>query len=242
MNIRRQLAQIVTTTREYIEEQVQLGFLDIDEETKGTVDQQFFFQDNDLKTREPLYTGLNLENLKMEALDCHKCQLDQSRTHVVFGIGNQKADLMFVGEAPGAEEDRTGKPFVGRAGQLLTKIIQSIGLTRDDVYIANVLKCRPPSNRNPKLNEIEQCEPYLLRQIELIKPKVICALGTFAAQILLRTDERISKLRGDFYSYHGTKVMPTYHPAYLLRNPENKRQVWEDIQKVMAELRLSTPD
>jgi len=242
VNIRRQLAQIVTTTREYIEEQVQLGFLDIDEETKGTVDQQNFFQDNDLKTREPLYTGLNLENLKMEALDCHKCQLDQSRTHVVFGIGNQKADLMFVGEAPGAEEDRTGKPFVGRAGQLLTKIIQSIGLTRDDVYIANVLKCRPPSNRNPKLNEIEQCEPYLLRQIELIKPKVICALGTFAAQILLRTDERISKLRGDFYSYHGTKVMPTYHPAYLLRNPENKRQVWEDIQKVMAELRLSTPD
>lgn len=242
MNIRRQLAQIVTTTREYIEEQVQLGFLDIDEETEGTVDQQNFFQDNDLKTREPLYTGLNLENLKMEALDCHKCQLDQSRTHVVFGIGNQKADLMFVGEAPGAEEDRTGKPFVGRAGQLLTKIIQSIGLTRDDVYIANVLKCRPPSNRNPKLNEIEQCEPYLLRQIELIKPKVICALGTFAAQILLRTDERISKLRGDFYSYHGTKVMPTYHPAYLLRNPENKRQVWEDIQKVMAELRLSTPD
>lgn len=242
MNIRRQLAQIVTTTREYIEEQVQLGFLDIDEETKGTVDQQNFFPDNDLKTREPLYTGLNLENLKMEALDCHKCQLDQSRTHVVFGIGNQKADLMFVGEAPGAEEDRTGKPFVGRAGQLLTKIIQSIGLTRDDVYIANVLKCRPPSNRNPKLNEIEQCEPYLLRQIELIKPKVICALGTFAAQILLRTDERISKLRGDFYSYHGTKVMPTYHPAYLLRNPENKRQVWEDIQKVMAELRLSTPD
>ena len=242
MNIRRQLAQIVTTTREYIEEQVQLGFLDIDEETKGTADQQNFFQDNDLKTREPLYTGLNLENLKMQALDCHKCQLDQSRTHVVFGIGNQKADLMFVGEAPGAEEDRTGKPFVGRAGQLLTKIIQSIGLTRDDVYIANVLKCRPPSNRNPKLNEIEQCEPYLLRQIELIKPKVICALGTFAAQILLRTDERISKLRGDFYSYHGTKVMPTYHPAYLLRNPENKRQVWEDIQKVMAELRLSTPD
>ena len=242
MNIRRQLAQIVTTTREYIEEQVQLGFLDIDEETKGTVDQQNFFQDNDLKTREPLYTGLNLEILKMEALDCHKCQLDQSRTHVVFGIGNQKADLMFVGEAPGAEEDRTGKPFVGRAGQLLTKIIQSIGLTRDDVYIANVLKCRPPSNRNPKLNEIEQCDPYLLRQIELIKPKVICALGTFAAQILLRTDERISKLRGDFYSYHGTKVMPTYHPAYLLRNPENKRQVWEDIQKVMAELRLPTPN
>ena len=240
MNIRRQLAQIVTTTREYIEEQVQLGFLDIDEETKDTVDQQNFFQDNDLKIREPLYTGLNLENLKMEALDCHKCQLDQSRTHVVFGIGNQKADLMFVGEAPGAEEDRTGKPFVGRAGQLLTKIIQSIGLTRDDVYIANVLKCRPPSNRNPKLNEIEQCEPYLLRQIQLIKPKVICALGTFAAQILLRTDERISKLRGDFYSYHGTKVMPTYHPAYLLRNPENKRQVWEDIQKVMAELRLPT--
>ena len=240
MNIRRQLAQIVTTTREYIEEQVQLGFFDMDEETKNTEIPQDIFQNNHLKPEESLYLDLDLDNLKTEALDCHKCQLDQSRIHVVFGTGNQKADLMFVGEAPGAEEDRTGKPFVGRAGQLLTKIIQSTGLTRDDVYIANVLKCRPPGNRNPKSNEIEQCEPYLLRQIDLIEPKVICALGTFAAQILLRTDERISKLRGNFYNYHGTKVMPTYHPAYLLRNPENKRQVWEDIQKVMAELRLPT--
>ena len=242
MNIRRQLAQIVTTTREYIEEQVQLGFFDMDEETKNTEIPQDIFQNNHLKTQESLYLDLDLDNLKMEALDCHKGQRDQSRTHVVFGIGNQKADLMFVGEAPGVEEDRTGKPFVGRAGQLLTKIIQSTGLTRDDVYIANVLKCRPPDNRNPQSNEIEQCEPYLLRQIDLIEPKVICALGTFAAQILLRTDERISKLRGNFYNYHGTKVMPTYHPAYLLRNPENKRQVWEDIQKVMAELRLPTPN
>lgn len=242
MNIHRQLSQIVTTTREYIEEQVQLGFFDMDEETKNTEIPQDIFQNNHLKTEESLYLDLDLDNLKIEALDCHKCQLDQSRTHVVFGTGNQKADLMFVGEAPGAEENRTGKPFVGRAGQLLTKIIQSTGLTRDDVYIANVLKCRPPGNRNPKSNEIEQCEPYLLRQIDLIEPKVICALGTFAAQILLRTDERISKLRGNFYNCHGTKVMPTYHPAYLLRNPENKRQVWEDIQKVMAELRLPTPN
>ena len=240
MNIHRQLSQIVTTTREYIEEQMQLGFFDMDEETKNTEIPQDIFQNNHLKPEESLYLDLDLDNLKTEALDCHKCQLDQSRIHVVFGTGNQKADLMFVGEAPGAEEDRTGKPFVGRAGQLLTKIIQSTGLTRDDVYIANVLKCRPPGNRNPKSNEIEQCEPYLLRQIDLIEPKVICALGTFAAQILLRTDERISKLRGNFYNYHGTKVMPTYHPAYLLRNPENKRQVWEDIQKVMAELRLPT--
>ena len=240
MNIHRQLSQIITTTREYIEEQVQLGFFDMDEETKNTEIPQDIFQNNHLKPEESLYLDLDLDNLKTEALDCHKCQLDQSRIHVVFGTGNQKADLMFVGEAPGAEEDRTGKPFVGRAGQLLTKIIQSTGLTRDDVYIANVLKCRPPGNRNPKSNEIERCEPYLLRQIDLIEPKVICALGTFAAQILLRTDERISKLRGNFYNYHGTKVMPTYHPAYLLRNPENKRQVWEDIQKVMAELRLPT--
>ena len=242
MNIHRQLSQIVTTTREYIEEQVKHGFFDMDEETKNTEIPQDIFQNNHLKPEESLYLDLDLDNLKMEALDCHKCQLYQSRIHVVFGTGNQKADLMFVGEAPGAEEDRTGKPFVGRAGQLLTKIIQSTGLTRDDVYIANVLKCRPPGNRNPKSNEIEQCEPYLLRQIDLIEPKVICALGTFAAQILLRTDERISKLRGNFYNYHGTKVMPTYHPAYLLRNPENKRQVWEDIQKVMAELRLPTPN
>ena len=242
MNIHRQLSQIVTTTTEYIEEQVQLGFFDMDEETKNAEIPKDIFQNNHLKTQESIYLDLDLDKLKMEALDCHKCQLGQSRTHVVFGIGNEKADLMFVGEAPGAEEDRTGKPFVGRAGQLLTKIIQSTGLTRDDVYIANVLKCRPPGNRNPKSNEIEQCEPYLLRQIDLIEPKVICALGTFAAQILLRTDERISKLRGNFYNYHGTKVMPTYHPAYLLRNPENKRQVWEDIQKVMAELRLPTPN
>ena len=148
---------------------------------------------------------------------------------------------MFVGEAPGADEDQQGQPFVGRAGQLLTKIIEASGLTRDQVYIANVLKCRPPGNRNPKSSEIESCEPYLIRQVMLIQPKVICALGTFAAQMILRTDAKISNLRGNFHSYHGIKVMPTYHPAYLLRNPGGKRQVWEDIQKVMAELNLSIP-
>ena len=157
---------------------------------------------------------------------------------MVFGTGNENADLVFVGEAPGRDEDEKGEPFVGRAGQLLTKVIEAMGLTRDEVYIANVIKCRPPNNRNPKRIEIESCEPYLIRQVELIKPKVICALGTFAAQMLLRTEAKISSLRGKFHEYCGTKVMPTYHPAYLLRNPDGKREVWEDMQKIMAELNL----
>ena len=152
----------------------------------------------------------------------------------MFGVGNPNADLMFVGEAPGADEDIQGEPFVGRAGQLLTKIIEAIGLTRDDVYIANLIKCRPPGNRNPEPDEAEQCEPFLFRQIDTIKPKVIVALGKFAAQALLRTTDPITRLRGREFKYRDAILIPTYHPAYLLRTPSAKRDVWEDMKKVRS--------
>jgi uracil-DNA glycosylase family 4 len=165
--------------------------------------------------------------------DCTRCKLHaQGRKQIVFGVGNPDADLMFVGEAPGADEDQQGIPFVGRAGQLLTKIIEAIGLSRDDVYIANVIKCRPPGNRNPEPDEVETCEPFLFQQIDLIKPKVIVALGKFGAQTLLRTEEPISRLRGRVFEFRGAKLIPTFHPAYLLRNPASKREVWEDMKLV----------
>jgi len=178
----------------------------------------------------------SLDAIRAESFSCAACDLSKTRNNVVFGAGNPKAELMFIGEAPGMEEDLQGEPFVGRAGKLLTKIIESIGLKRGDVYIANILKCRPPQNRNPLPTEILTCEPLLKRQIEVIKPKIICALGKFAAQALLRSEEPISKLRGNFYNYHGAKLMPTYHPAYLLRNPGGKRDVWEDMKKIKREL------
>jgi DNA polymerase len=165
--------------------------------------------------------------------DCTRCKLHTlGRQQIVFGVGNPDADLMFVGEAPGADEDIQGIPFVGRAGQLLTKIIEAIELKREDVYIANVIKCRPPGNRNPEPDEIEQCEPFLFRQIDSIKPKVIVTLGKFAAQTLLRTEEAISRIRGRVFDYRGAKLVPTFHPAYLLRNPSSKREVWEDMKLV----------
>jgi uracil-DNA glycosylase family 4 len=167
--------------------------------------------------------------------DCTRCKLHTlGRRQVVFGVGNPQADLMFVGEAPGADEDIKGEPFVGRAGQLLTKIIEAIGLSRGDVYIANVIKCRPPQNRNPEQDEVETCEPFLFRQIDVIEPKVIVALGTFAARTLLRSLDPISRLRGRVFEYRGAKLIPTFHPAYLLRNPSSKREVWEDMKKVRA--------
>jgi DNA polymerase len=166
---------------------------------------------------------------------CTRCKLHTlGRRQVVFGVGNPNADLMFVGEAPGADEDIQGEPFVGRAGQLLTKIIEAIGMSRQDVYIANVIKCRPPQNRNPEPDEVEQCEPFLFRQIDTIKPKVIVALGKFAAQSLLKTTEPITRLRGREYKYRDAILMPTFHPAFLLRNPSSKREVWEDMKRVRA--------
>jgi DNA polymerase len=176
-----------------------------------------------------------LSAVREEIGDCTRCKLHGlGRRQIVFGVGNPNADLMFVGEAPGADEDVQGIPFVGRAGQLLTKIIEAIGLKRDDVYIANVIKCRPPQNRNPEPDEVETCEPFLFRQIDIIKPKVIVALGTFAARTLLRTIDPISRLRGRVYEYRGAKLIPTFHPAYLLRNPSSKREVWEDMKRAKA--------
>jgi DNA polymerase len=167
--------------------------------------------------------------------DCSRCKLHTlGRRQVVFGVGDPEAELMFVGEAPGADEDIQGEPFVGKAGQLLTKIIEAIGLTREQVYIANVIKCRPPGNRNPELDEVEQCEPFLFRQIDAIQPKVIVALGKFAAQCLLKTDTPITRLRGREFLYRDAVLIPTFHPAYLLRNPSSKREVWEDMKRVRA--------
>jgi len=174
-----------------------------------------------------------LTEIRAEIGDCTRCKLHAlGRKQIVFGVGNPDADLMFVGEAPGADEDIQGIPFVGRAGQLLTKIIEAIDLKREDVYIANVIKCRPPQNRNPEPDEVETCEPFLFDQIATIQPKVIVALGKFAAQTLLRTLDPISRLRGRVYDYRGAKLIPTFHPAYLLRNPSSKREVWDDMKLV----------
>ena len=184
----------------------------------------------DLQTKQAA-----LAELQARAMVCRKCsQLAASRKNVVFGVGDVDSPLMFVGEAPGADEDEQGEPFVGKAGQLLTKIIEAIGLKREDVYIANVIKCRPPQNRNPEPDEVDTCEPFLFQQIDAIKPKVVVALGSFAARALLRTQDPISRLRGRVYGYRGAKLIPTFHPAYLLRNPSSKKEVWEDMKLVRS--------
>ncbi|MBI2095711.1 MAG: uracil-DNA glycosylase [Candidatus Omnitrophica bacterium] len=181
-----------------------------------------------------------LESLELEFRNCAICELSRTRTHVVLGEGNPEARLMFVGEAPGFEEDRQGRPFVGAAGQLLTKIILAMKLRREDVYIANCLKCRPPGNRNPLPAEIAACRPILARQIEIIRPEIVCALGKFAAQTLLETTEPITRLRGRFFELPGgSRLLPTFHPAYLLRNPADKKLVWEDMQKIMRAIGIS---
>jgi uracil-DNA glycosylase family 4 len=192
----------------------------------------------DLPTEAPLTFSKNaieaLAAIKADiGAECSRCKLHTlGRQQIVFGVGNPNADLMFVGEAPGADEDEQGIPFVGRAGQLLTKIIEAIDLKRDDVYIANIIKCRPPQNRNPEPDEVASCEPFLFRQVDVIKPKVIVALGKYAAHTLLRTDVPISRIRGKQFDYRGATLIPTFHPAYLLRNPSSKREVWEDMKLV----------
>lgn len=176
-----------------------------------------------------------LQQLREKAIRCTRCaELVPNRHTVVFGSGNPRAELVFVGEAPGAEEDRQGLPFVGPAGQLLTKMIEAMGLGREEVFIANVLKCRPPGNRPPRPQEIENCEPYLVKQLALIRPKLICALGTFAAQTLLKTNLPISSLRGKVHDYQGIPLICTFHPAYLLRNPSEKKKSWEDLKKLKS--------
>lgn len=198
--------------------------------------------------REPRSAGRRTANAEQNDLlaemmavanACEKCRLARTRTQVVYGVGNPAADLMFIGEAPGRDEDLQGKPFVGRAGQLLTDIIKAMQLTRDDVYIANVIKCRPPENRNPEPDELDECRPFILRQIEIIKPRVIVTLGKFALQSLTGKGYTISGARGQWLDWNGIRVMPTYHPAYLLRTPSAKKDVWADMKKVMAELGIS---
>ncbi len=187
----------------------------------------------------------SLDGIRTELGDCHRCQLGERRTNLVFGVGNPRARLVFVGEAPGRDEDLQGEPFVGEAGQLLNRIITRMGLNREDVYICNVLKCRPPGNRNPEPAEIEQCGPFMLRQVKSIAPEAIVALGTFAAQTLLGTKAPISKLRGHFHDYHGIPLMPTFHPSFLLHNKKDTSKfwdVWDDMVKVLKKLDMPVPD
>jgi len=179
-----------------------------------------------------------LESVRADLGDCTRCKLHKGRHNIVFGVGNPRARLMFVGEAPGEDEDLQGFPFVGKAGQLLTKMIEAMGLKREDVYIANTVKCRPPNNRNPEPDELESCEPFLKGQLAAVRPEVIVTLGKFAAQSLLRDATPITRLRGQWRQYEGIPVMPTFHPAYLLRSPGEKGKVWEDLKQVMKKLGL----
>ncbi len=183
---------------------------------------------------------LTLAEVREELGECTQCKLHRHRTQIVFGVGNPKASLVFVGEAPGADEDAQGEPFVGRAGQLLTKIIQAMGMQREEVYICNIIKCRPPNNRTPESEEILACQPFLVMQLQAIRPRFICALGGPAAQTLLRTKEPISRLRGKFYDFHGIPLLPTYHPAFLLRNPYEKKTVWEDMKLLLREMQRAS--
>lgn len=235
-NLIGEYLKIIADLKLYVEEQRELGFLEL-----PSVGSRRAATPPQMSATGSLAAGVlptaykSLEDIRVAVEKCHACPLHATRTNVVFGDGDEEARLVFVGEAPGSDEDREGKPFVGRAGQKLTQIIEAIGLSRSEVYITNVLKCRPPENRNPLPEEIKACEPYLIAQLQFIKPKIICALGTFGAQTLLRTDRRISSLRGRFHTYQGIKLMPTYHPAFILRNSKFKRDVWEDVQKIKAE-------
>lgn len=183
----------------------------------------------------------SLERIREDLGDCTRCRLSKQRNKIVFGAGNPRAELVFVGEGPGRDEDAQGLPFVGRAGKLLTSMIEAMGLRREDVYICNVVKCRPPENRKPESDEVATCSPFLFRQLDVIQPKAIVCLGATAAQALLKTVDSISRYRGTWFDYRGTKLMATYHPAYLLRNPAAKGEVWKDLQKVMAHLGLTPP-
>jgi DNA polymerase len=182
-----------------------------------------------------------LEQISLDLVNCTRCKLCQQRSHIVVGDGNPHAELVFIGEGPGEQEDIEGLPFVGKAGQLLTRMIQAIGLQREQVYITNVVKCRPPGNRNPEPDEIQACSPFLYRQLDAIQPKMIVALGKFAVQTLLGREVKITQMRGQLQTYRGIKLMPTYHPSYLLRNPSAKKEVWMDLQQVAKELNLSIP-
>ena len=236
-----QLAKIARAIATYVDYQRELGVLGFPRSVPGHAaaarPAPRVAASVDLFADASVAQARTLSELRAAIGDCRRCKLAPHRTQVVFGVGNERARLVFVGEAPGHDEDVRGEPFVGRAGQLLTEIItKGMRLRREDVYIANVIKCRPPGNRNPEPDEVATCEPFLLRQLEIIAPEVIVALGKFAVQTLLRTKTPITQLRGRWHDYHGIRLMPTFHPAYLLRNPGDKRLVWDDIRKVMGVL------
>lgn len=197
---------------------------------------------NPMKIAAPSDPVTELRQIREDIGDCTRCRLSkQGRKQIVFGVGNPRADLMFIGEAPGADEDEKGEPFVGRAGQLLTNMIKAMGLSREEVYIANIIKCRPPNNRTPERDECDTCSPFLMRQIETVAPKAIVALGAVAAKTLLALNAPMSELRGRWYDFRGTKLAVTYHPAFLLRDPRQKKETWKDLQMVMKELGLKLP-
>ncbi len=232
------------SVREYLNELEESGLDGLPETTdKNEQSSSVEFFASPVQTSESLpYT---LESLRQHIGNCQLCSLSISRKNLVFGAGNEKARLVFVGEAPGADEDRQGLPFVGEAGGILTRIIHAMGFKREEIYICNVLKCRPPGNRNPHKDEIASCSPLLIQQLEIIKPEVIVALGTFATQTLLDNKEPISKLRGSFHVYHGIPLMPTFHPSFLLRNRGNKQyywDVWSDMVQVLQKLNLPVPE
>lgn len=221
---RRELREVVGEVRAYLEAQRELGVEQVD------------VQWPESPVASP---PLTLREVREELGECTRCKLHPHRTQIVFGVGDPKARLVFVGEAPGADEDAQGEPFVGRAGQLLTKIILAMGMQREDVYICNIIKCRPPGNRTPESEEILACSPFLRKQLQAIQPQFICALGGPATQTLLRTKEPISRLRGKFYDFQGIPLLPTYHPAFLLRNPHEKKTVWEDMKLLLREMGLA---
>ena len=241
---RDELATLVTSLRRHLQRQERVGirFLltgeDLQKNSIVATEHLLSGTEGDLfSDSSETHKAKTLEELRGAIGDCRRCKLWPGRTHLVFGVGNPKARLMFIGEGPGRDEDLQGEPFVGRAGQLLTDIItKGMGLKREDVYIANVVKCRPPENRNPEPDEVASCEPFLKKQIDLVRPEIIIALGKFAVQTLLQSKVPITKVRGNWYTYHGIKLMPTFHPAYLLRNPGDKKLVWEDIKKVIKEM------
>jgi len=230
MTVRDELLEMVASTRALLRTELERG------NEVVRVDPHLLERLERIRRPPPSRKLLDrIDSLRRRASGCVKCKLHETRTTVVFGEGDPQARLLFVGEAPGRDEDIQGRPFVGRAGQLLTRIIESIELTREEVYIANILKCRPPGNRNLLPEEIACCLPYLTEQIELIRPRIICALGAFAAQTLLGSTDGITKLRGTFYDYHGIKLIPTFHPAACLRNPGTKKYVWEDMKRIRKE-------
>jgi len=231
-SLKHEILNEVCSARALLEDLAHLGLSDVYPTTSG-------FPVLTPETTDPHASGEpgTLVGVRNDLQNCQRCALCDERNQIVFGVGNSVAELLFVGEAPGREEDLNGEPFVGEAGKLLDKIIRAIGLERSQVYICNVVKCRPPGNRDPLPEEISTCEPFLIRQIAAIQPRLIVSLGRFAAQSLLQSEAPISRLRGKWHAYQGIPLMPTFHPAYLLRNPASKRDVWEDMKQVVQRLR-----